>query len=452
MSTRRWIYGACIAAVLLLGMSAVPRYIEELRVGGGYGDADGGLDIEANGALSTDGAVLVEGDLTTRGRITAGVTGHVLTTSEGYLDGAKLVDDSVSDAKVSDDLTIDSTGSVDGGAVDIPAALNETAVENADTLLIHDASAESTREMSRQDFLAGVEGLWSDAEGYIYPQNAAGVHIEDDGDLVTDGGLEIQGGPVSVGTASGTTYLMKSQMEGSETLTLTSRSAFEGHVIWSGDSHSMSNIQGVVGRASVGTGYSATSTEVVGVRGLAIVGPVFSEITRAIGAKGQIVLNQSGVMTDGFALYGGTVGASGTVSNLYGLYVEDITKGSLCNYAIYTGLGRCHFGDDVSVCGALSTSSVVTFSANDTTPTVAGANLFRVPDTWTSGNDVTNLDDGVDGQRVTVVGGDADCVFADNTNLYLSGAWTAHPGDTLVLVYVDGTWYELSRSDNQESV
>ena len=61
MVKRRWIYGACFAAVLLLGMSATPRFLEELRVGGGYGDADGGLDIEADGSLSTDGNVLVEG-------------------------------------------------------------------------------------------------------------------------------------------------------------------------------------------------------------------------------------------------------------------------------------------------------------------------------------------------------------------------------------------------------
>ena len=35
MLKRRWTYGACFAGVLLMGMSAAPRYLEELRIGGG---------------------------------------------------------------------------------------------------------------------------------------------------------------------------------------------------------------------------------------------------------------------------------------------------------------------------------------------------------------------------------------------------------------------------------
>lgn len=448
MMKRRWTYGACVAAVLLLGMSAAPRYLEELRVGGGYGDDDGGLDIEANGALSTDGGLLAEGNLTMRGRLSAGTAGHVLTTEEGLVDGGKLVDDSVTDAKVNDALTIGSSGSVDGGAVNIPAAQDETATDNTDTLLVHDASAGGTREMTRADFLAGIQGLWSDAGSYIHPQNAPGVHIEDDGGIVTGGALGIPGGPVSVGTASGDIYLMKAQFEGSETLTFNERSAIEGHVIWSGSNHSLSNLHGIAGRASVGSGFSSTATNIIGVRGLAIAGPVFSQIHCGVGVKGQVVLNQSGAITDGMALYGGTAGSIASVSNLYGLYIEDMSKGSASNYAIYTGLGTCRFGDDVTVSGSLSTPSMVAFSANDTTPSAAGANMFRVPDTWSPGNDVTNLDDGVAGQTVMVLGGDADCVFTDNANLHLSGPWTAHPDDTLVLVHMDGTWHELSRSDN----
>jgi len=414
MVKRGWLYGACFGAVLLLGMSGAPRYIEELRVGGGYGDDDGGLDIEANGDVCTDGGILAEGDLITRGHLTAGTAGHVLTTDAGLLDGGKLVDDSVTDTKVSDALTVGSTGSVDAGAIDIPAAQNEAVADNADTLVIHDASAGATREMTRQDFLTGVDGLWSDAGDYIAPKNAAGVHIEDDGDVVTSGALDIESGPVSIGTASGDTYLMKSQFEGSEILTLKDRSAFEGHIIWSEGSHSMSNIHGVVGRAAVGANYSSSSTEIIGVRGLAMTGPVFSQIYRGIGLKGQVVLNQSGTISDGVAIYGGTAGSVGSVSNLYGLYVEDITKGSVSNYAVYTGLGACRFGDDVTVAGdlevqggslvspgdfavsanggsgavtvsgSLSTPAVVTFSANDTTPSVAGANIFRVPNTWSA--------------------------------------------------------------------
>lgn len=587
MVKRRWIYGACFAAVLLLGMSATPRYLEELRVGGGYGDADGGLDIEADGSLSTDGDVLVEGGVTVRGRVTAGSGGHLITTGEGLLDGAKLADGSVGDAKVSDDITVGSGGSVAGSAIDIPAAPNETEADDADTLLIHDASAGATREMSRQDFLTGLSGgeeLWTDAGGFIQPNNAPGVHIHDDGGVVVPGTLDVAD-RVSFGTATGDTYLVKARFEGSDTLGYTDRTALEGHVVWSGGPHTMSNLHGIVGRASVGPGYSASATDVVGVRGLALTGPSFTQIGRGIGVKGQVALTQTGNLVDGMALYAGMAGSSGSVANLYGLYVEDVTQGTAANHAIYTGLGPCRFGDDVtvagslaleggaiatpgglavsvnsglgglavsaenisvtasqlrqegellvrsnaqpllrlsrtgtpvagtalgemtyrglnaasspvsyaavrakvlditagsesgqleigvldngaqatalrfdgvdasfagnlSVAGSLSTPTLVTFTPDDTTPSVAGANVFRVPDTWTSGNGVTHLDDGAPGQIVTILGGDADCVFADNAYLHLAGPWTAHPGDTLVLVYAENAWHEISRSDN----
>jgi hypothetical protein len=79
---------------------------------------------------------------------------------------------------------------------------------------------------------------------------------------------------------------------------------------------------------------------------------------------------------------------------------------------------------------------------------VRGANVFCVPGGWTPGHDVTQLEDGTPGQFVTIIGGDSDCVFADNANLHLAGPWTAHPDATLLLVCVGGVWYEISRSSN----
>jgi hypothetical protein len=402
--------------------------------------------------------------------------------SENDLIPAVNIGTGLTDTQVNDNITISDSGSVHPQAINYSDLSDLTDELITDYLILWDVSSLTWKKISVEEVFDctkfNSEGLWSDAGDYIAPKNAAGVHIEDDGDVVTSGALDIESGPVSIGTASGDTYLMKSQFEGSEILTSKDRSAFEGHIIWSEGSHSMSNIHGVVGRATVGTDYLSSSTEVIGVRGLAMTGPVFSDIYRGIGLKGQVLLNQSGKISNGVAIYGGTAGSVGSVSNLYGLYVEDITKGSASNYAVYTGLGACRFGDDVTVAGdlevqggslvspgdfavsanggsgavtvsgSLSTPAVVTFSANDTTPSVAGANIFRVPNTWSAGNDITNLDDGAAGQRVTVVGGDADCVFTDNANLQLSGAWTAEPNDTLVLIHVDGAWYETSRSDN----
>ncbi|MFC1736235.1 hypothetical protein ACFL1X_08960, partial [Candidatus Hydrogenedentota bacterium] len=54
------IFLCCAALFCLTGIGAAPRKIEELQVGGGYGDsADGGVDIESDGDLKTDGDVTV---------------------------------------------------------------------------------------------------------------------------------------------------------------------------------------------------------------------------------------------------------------------------------------------------------------------------------------------------------------------------------------------------------
>lgn len=49
-----------------------PRYLEELRIGGGYGDADdGGADFERTGDISADGSIVADGDLAVGGNVAA---------------------------------------------------------------------------------------------------------------------------------------------------------------------------------------------------------------------------------------------------------------------------------------------------------------------------------------------------------------------------------------------
>lgn len=64
-----------------------------------------------------------------------------------------------------------------------------------------------------------------------------------------------------------------------------------------------------------------------------------------------VTANASYTTTDAIAIriYSGTKGAAGAnITNLYGLKIENQTVGST-NYAIYTGTGAVHFGDDVNV-------------------------------------------------------------------------------------------------------
>jgi len=99
--------------------------------------------------------------------------------------------------------------------------------------------------------------------------------------------------------------------------------------------------------------------------------------------------------------------------------------------------------------GPISSSTVTTFTGNDTTPSVASGNLFIVPGTWTTGNNVVDFDSGSIGQTLHIRGGDSDCVVVDGGELALTGNWIAATNATLVLtMYTLGNWTEESRSAN----
>ena len=96
-------------------------------------------------------------------------------------------------------------------------------------------------------------------------------------------------------------------------------------------------------------------------------------------------------------------------------------------------------------------SEIKTFTSRDTTPSVKYGTLFK------TGNDrpisITQFDDGIVGQQITIIINDANTDFAhDVRKIYLNGGtnWTAGTtGDTISFVCVDGTkWYETNRSDN----
>jgi len=120
------------------------------------------------------------------------------------------------------------------------------------------------------------------------------------------------------------------------------------------------------------------------------------------------------------------------------IYKGDATSTQKFNVNAETGA--------VTLFGPLK-SAVVTFTANDTTPSVAGGNTFIVPGTWTAGNNITMFDDGQTGQTIRILGGDSDCVVVDGGNLKLAGNWTAAAGATLTLtMFTSGVWYEVART------
>ncbi len=92
-----------------MAIGSNPRYLEELRIGGGYGESDdGGADFEKNGDISTDGHV------TLKGVLNAGSTPQALTNAAGEIDGTKVQAGTIDTAQLANDAVdatkLDETG------------------------------------------------------------------------------------------------------------------------------------------------------------------------------------------------------------------------------------------------------------------------------------------------------------------------------------------------------
>jgi hypothetical protein len=90
-----------------------------------------------------------------------------------------------------------------------------------------------------------------------------------------------------------------------------------------------------------------------------------------------------------------------------------------------------------------------TFTDGDTTPSVAGAELFKTGNTGNTA--ITTFDNGYPGQRITIIIGDSNTDFTDGATLIMNGGvnWTASvANDTIQFVYDGTAWYETTRSVN----
>jgi len=108
------------------------------------------------------------------------------------------------------------------------------------------------------------------------------------------------------------------------------------------------------------------------------------------------------------------------------------------------------YGSGTTSWRALKSDAVVAASADDTTPTVAGARFLAIPAN-TGATAITQLDDAEAYQQVTIIctSGTNPSTITDGGNFSLSGNWTPGSGDTITLLTTDGTsWFEVSRSNN----
>ena len=94
---------------------------------------------------------------------------------------------------------------------------------------------------------------------------------------------------------------------------------------------------------------------------------------------------------------------------------------------------------------AVKLNTPITFVLNDATPTVAAGNVFIINSSSTT--DMTDLDDGLQGQMVIIRASTANVDVIDGGNLKLAGNWTPDADDTITLIF-NLVWYETSRSAN----
>lgn len=80
-------------------------------------------------------------------------------------------------------------------------------------------------------------------------------------------------------------------------------------------------------------------------------------------------LAQYGTITDavGLKMLGASLFNGAAITNLYGIYINNMTAGSVLNYAIYTNLGNVHFGDDVDLASGKNLTILAASIITDTT-------------------------------------------------------------------------------------
>jgi hypothetical protein len=102
------------------------------------------------------------------------------------------------------------------------------------------------------------------------------------------------------------------------------------------------------------------------------------------------------------------------------------------------------------IAGRYSNTSITTIAADDTTPDVSANNLF-VTSANTGATAITDLDNPVAGQQVTICGGSDtnSSTIGDSGNFNLTGAFTASADDCItLLVQADNDYVELYRVNN----
>lgn len=221
-------------AVFIAAIGANPRYIEEIRTGGGYGESvDGGADFEDDGTILTNGGVTSDGALTGASAVIGGGYGDTGATISaagvGQFNGALTTDGAA---------TADSAA-IGGGYGSTGASISSAGVGQFNGALTTDGAATADSAVIGGGY--GDTGATIASDGDITTNGSATI----DGTLLVDDGITSGNGTgsgvISIDKAGGASGVLTWSTGGtpewdltedsSETLTLTSQKANEDFYI-----------------------------------------------------------------------------------------------------------------------------------------------------------------------------------------------------------------------------
>jgi hypothetical protein len=405
MKKRVLAIAACGLCVLAIGAS--PRYIEELRIGGGLGEAaDGGADFDKAGNIATDGAIACNG---------LDVEEQVTAESGVYseLAGRDLLEAGQDDVTAGN-FRIYGGSDTESGALYLhtPAAY-EYAVEH------WKLSSDSPGTLD----VSGSGGTYN--PGTLLQFSAVS------GTLSTGYDLAVWGGSIEAGRTGA------EAAQGNVTVYSSNSGSAPGYIAL----YSCNGTPSYLFGANDGSGPRICSS------------PPTTDTAGAWLTASKF--RASGSTTDAVDLataeVAGLLPANKVGSGLTDAQVSDaitVWSGSINGTPIGASAPSTARFSGLTVAGVMTDTTITTWPADTPSPSVASGNVFRIPDTWTAGNNITGLSGGVTGQRILILGGDCDCVIQDSGVFKLAGNWMGCAPDALELFYDGSVWTEIARANN----
>ena len=409
-----------------MAIGANPRYIEQLVIGGGINDADGGAYIDRNGNIVTTG--IVQSDTVTTNTITANTSISTDSITADSID----VDTLEADTSISAP-TITAT-SISASSASF-TTLSGGAISGTTGTFSSSISASSITSSGDINSSASSMSLCSAPTTVSIASNATTVNIATTGTSAKQ---------ISIG-GNATTNVVIGNSTGSSTLSIASgSSSFPSLRFYQGNysSDNANRRYALMADMTSGQNLSLVSFQDDGANykatALLFNRDTSNTVHLAAGSVATAIIGTNATSTLDIRSES-VVTTTRTTMNLFNTYATTINFGGAA-----TSLVMGADGSGTTTLRNCLKQRVKTFTVNDTTPSVAGANIFVIPASWSLGNNITALDDGVEGQVVVIICLSENCSMEPGSSLSLSSTFGGI-NKVITLVYYNSKWYEIAR-------